>query len=167
MNRSSSWPMHARSVWKGPNLSKAFIIWNIWQIFQQIYPHFSSQIIQVKYLSCDATICCADFCERQNLQALILHSIDDSVDGALCNRITEHWTWFMSSFYLGCFPKDTIAPPSLPVMFVEKSRINPLPDIPERTFGIEDPPEERKVISWYRTVCQPIKMLLIGMVWLW
>ena len=33
---------------------------------------------------------------------------------------------------------------SSPVSVVEKSRINPLPDIPERTFGIKDPPEEKK-----------------------
>ena len=66
----------------------------------------------------------------QYLQASILHSIDDeSVDEALH---TAYWTLFISCFY-----------PS-PVSVVEKSRINPLPDIPERTFSIEDPPEEKK-----------------------
>ena len=45
---------------------------------------------------------------------------------------TAYWTLFISCFY-----------PS-PVSVVEKPRINPLPDIPERTFSIEDPPEEKK-----------------------
>ena len=33
---------------------------------------------------------------------------------------------------------------SLPVGVIEKSRVNPLPDIPKRTFGVKDPPEEKK-----------------------
>ena len=54
-------------VWKGPNLSIKHSEFETYdrQISQQIYPHFSSQIIQVKYLSCDATISCADISETK------------------------------------------------------------------------------------------------------
>ena len=38
---------------------------------------------------------------------------------------------------------------SLPVGVIEKSRINPLPHIPEGSLGVEDPPEKKKVFFYF------------------
>ena len=125
-------------AWKGPNLSQAFRIWNLWRFFNKltllssVYKLFNWQIWVVTQPYP------VQISERD------IHTIFTSINitqywwwvsrwGPLIEALyTVYWTLFISYFY-----------PS-PVSVVEKSRINPLPDIPERTFSIEDPPEEKK-----------------------